>query len=130
MGALDQIVRSGKALERIEISCPGEVALPRLGLRLICRPATQIVNTSTVFTVMPQGTLWLRSRESGDEMRLAGGSKSLKKLFIDRKIPASQRPEIPVLADEQGVLGVYGIGANLDRIPMQLPAVQLAFEKE
>ena len=123
-------VRSGKALERIEISCPGEVALPRLGLRLICRPATQIVNTSTVFTVMPQGTLWLRNRESGDEMRLAGGSKSLKKLFIDRKIPASQRPEIPVLADEQGVLGVYGIGANLDRIPMQLPAVQLAFEKE
>ena len=123
-------VRTADALEQVEIPCPGEVQLPRLGLRLICRPATEMINTKTVFTVAPQGTLWLRSRVSGDEMRLSGGSKSLKKLFIDRKIPASQRPEIPVLADDGGVLGVYGIGANLDRIPMQLPAVQLAFEKE
>ena len=49
-------------------------------------------------------------------MRLSGGTKSLKEIFVDRKIPASQRDQIPVIADSQGVLGVYGIGANLDRI--------------
>ena len=57
----------------------------------------------------------LRSRESGDTMRLPGGSKSLKKLFIDRKIPVQLRRRIPVIADDAGVLGVYGIGANRDR---------------
>jgi tRNA(Ile)-lysidine synthase len=62
-------------------------------------------------------------------MRLPGGTKSLKKLFIDRKIPASQRTEIPVLADEAGVLGVPGIGPNLDRIAEQLPAVQFVFDE-
>ena len=49
-------------------------------------------------------------------MRLKGGTKSLKKLFTDRKIPASQRPYVPVIADERGVLGVWGFGANLDRV--------------
>ena len=54
----------------------------------------------------------------------------MKKLFIDRKIPVSLRPEIPVLADETGVLGIPGIGPNLDRVAEQLPAVQFIFDKE
>jgi tRNA(Ile)-lysidine synthase len=66
---------------------------------------------------------------AGDEMRLPGGTKSLKKLFIDRKIPASQRPMIPVLVDEQGVLAVAGIGPSTDRTVNDLPAVQFSFEK-
>ena len=41
--------------------------------------------------------------------------KSLKKLFIDRKIPAAQRQQIPVVCDDTGVLGVYTIGSNWDR---------------
>jgi hypothetical protein len=54
----------------------------------------------------------------------------LKKLFIDRKIPASMRSKIPVLADERGVLGIPGIGANLDRVAKDLPCVQFVFEKD
>ena len=76
----------------------------------------------------PVGTIEVRSRRSGDEMRLSGGTKSLKKLFIDRKIPASQRASIPVVADDAGVLGVYGIGVNLDRVPAGLPAVRIHVE--
>jgi tRNA(Ile)-lysidine synthase len=60
-------------------------------------------------------------------MRLPGGTKSLKKLYIDRKIPASQRPLVPVLADDTGVLAVYGIGPNRDRISSQGPAMQFVF---
>ena len=57
------------------------------------------------------------------------GSKSLKKLFIDRKIPAAQRLRIPVVRDDAGVLGVYSIGVHQDRAAAQLPAVTIRFEK-
>lgn len=71
----------------------------------------------------------LRPREAGDEIRLPGGRKSLKKLFIDRKIPAALRGNLPVLADERGILGVCSIGANQDRAAAQLPAVTVRFQK-
>ena len=116
-------------LEPMLLPGPGEVVLPQLGLKIICRPAEQIINTADTFTLTVSGPVWLRSRLSGDEMRLPGGTKSLKKIYIDRKIPASQRPIVPVLADEAGVLGVYGIGANQNRIPAELPAVQFVFQK-
>lgn len=107
------------------LSCPGEAFLP--GLRITCEPASEFVNTPDAFTVCPVGEIRLRSRQSGDSMRLSGGSKSLKKLFIDRKIPASQRQRIPVVCDDAGVLGVYTIGANWDRTGGENP-VTIRFE--
>jgi tRNA(Ile)-lysidine synthase len=100
-----------------------------MGLKILCRPAQEIINTEDTFTVAVSGSVWLRSRMQGDEMRLPGGTKSLKKLFIDRKIPASQRLGVPVLADDGGVLAVYGIGVNQNRIPTELPAVQFVFQR-
>ena len=98
------------------------------GFCVTVSPANAVVNSPDTFTVIPAGSLVLRCRQSGDEIRLAGGTKSVKKLFIDRKIPAAQRLQIPVIADEKGVLGVYGIGVNLDRAASALPAVQIRFE--
>lgn len=91
----------------------------------IC-PAAEIVNTPTVFTVHTQGTISLRYRRSGDCIRLSGGTKTLKKLFIDRKIPAAERDRIPIICDEKGILGVYGIGVNLDRAAAELPATRIS----
>ena len=105
-----------------------EDAFPEL--TITCTPATRIINTPTEFTVTSVGTLILRSRESGDTIRLSGGTKSLKKLFIDRKIPAAQRKRIPVLADEHGILGVYGIGVNLDRAAGDLPGYTIRLEQK
>ena len=65
--------------------------------------------------IYPKGSITVRSRLSGDTIRLSGGTKSLKKLFIDRKIPAARRDRIPVICDEAGILAVYGIGINQDR---------------
>ena len=62
--------------------------------------------------IHPDGPVTIRSRLSGDSIRLSGGTKTLKKLFIDRKIPAAERGRIPVLADSRGVLAVYGFGTN------------------
>jgi len=92
-----------------------------------CTSATEIINTATVFTVVPIGKVYIRSRQSGDTIRLPGGTRSLKKLFIDRKIPASQRDQIPILCDDAGILGIPGISVNLDRAAKELPATRIEF---
>ena len=122
-----EAIREREALEKkLLTDC---LELPELGLKITVSPAEGIVNTPDTFTVVPTGTMVLRSRQAGDRIRLAGGSRTLKKLFIDRKIPASCRDTIPVIADEQGILGVYGIGTDLDRLARQLPALTIRFIK-
>ena len=107
------------------VPVPGTVELPGWGLRIQCAEADSLENTDCTFTVQTEGPVLVRSRKPGDTVRLAGGSKSLKKLFIDRKIPAARRERIPVLADETGILGIYSIGVNQDRKAAQLPAVRI-----
>ena len=114
-------------LGEITLPCPGQTEFG--SFRVTCEPAEEIRNTPDTFTVCPSGPLSLRSRKTGDSLRLPGGSRSLKKLFIDRKIPVSQRDVIPVLCDGVGLLGVYSIGVNLDRAADSLPAVTVRFEK-
>lgn len=51
-----------------------------------------------------------RFREEGDKMRVfGGGTKSLKKLLNERKIPVKERAYLPVLALENEVLAVGGV---------------------
>ncbi len=121
-----EVLRLSCPLEEMLLPCPGQIELS--GYRISCRPAEQIVNTQTTFTVQPRGNVILRSRREGDSIRLPGGTKSLKKLFIDRKIPADRRLTIPVLADDEGILGVYSIGVHQDRVASRLPAVTICVE--
>ena len=121
-----EVLDNREAPEEVRLPCPGETMFG--SLRVICAPAEAACNTQDTFTVCPQGTMILRSRKSGDEIRLPGGTKSLKKLFIDRKIPAARRALVPVLCDEAGILGVYSIGVNQDRAATNLPAVTIRFE--
>lgn len=121
------VAAEDSGFEETVLPCPGQAVFG--GFRVVCEPATEIRNTPDTVTVRPAGTLTVRSRKTGDSLRLTGGSRSLKKLFIDRKIPASQRDAIPVLCDEAGILGVYSIGVNLDRAADALPAVTIRFEK-
>ncbi|MDD6200933.1 MAG: tRNA lysidine(34) synthetase TilS [Firmicutes bacterium] len=115
-------------LSSVTLLLPGTAELPELGLRVIAEPAEEIVQTPLTFTVAPVGAVVVRCRQAGDEIRLSGGTKSVKKLFIDRKIPADRRLRIPVLADDAGVLGICGIGVNLDRVPQAPPGIQIRFE--
>ena len=122
-----EVLPQRQPLEETLLPVPGCVELP--GYRVTAEVSQSIHNSEDTFTVCPQGQLTLRSRRSGDGMRLPGGTKSLKKLFIDRKIPAAQREQIPVLCDEQGILGVYGFGTNLDRAADTMPCVTVHIEK-
>ncbi len=111
----------------VELACPGELVWHNV--QISCTPAVEIINTPNCFTVQPCGSLIVRSRETGDTIRLPGGSKSIKKLFIDKKIPANLRDTIPVIADDAGVLAVAGIGADESRRARKLPAFTITIKQ-
>jgi len=56
----------------------------------------------------------IRARQTGDKLRLAfrSGTKSLKKLFIEEKIPAHKRDLVPVLTYQNRAAAVPGIGMD------------------
>ncbi len=117
-----------KPLETVVLSQNGEWTLPDLGIKVITEPAWSLDSRGESFVISPVGNLVMRCRQEGDEIRRPGGTKTLKKLFIDRKIPAQKRLQIPVFGDEKGVLAVYGIGVNLDRVPKSLPAIRITIQ--
>ena len=60
--------------------------------------------------------LRLRSRLIGDRIHLPGGSRSVKKLLIDRKVPVSRRATVPLLIDAGSrVLWVAGVSPAVIR---------------
>lgn len=123
----DSLVRQeqGRSLSTHRLSCPGRTEIPELGAAVVCSFAQDLSETADGFLVQPRGALCLRARQAGDSITLPGGTRTLKKLYIDRRIPASQRPLIPVLADEEGVLAVFGLGAHVGRRALTLPAVRV-----
>lgn len=54
----------------------------------------------------------IRARQAGDSIRLSGRgyTKTLKKLYNEYKIPPEDRETLPVIADDEGVIWIYGIG--------------------
>ena len=54
----------------------------------------------------------LRTRIAGDSIRIKnrGCTKTLNKLFTENGVPVELRDNIPVIADEKGVIWVYGLG--------------------
>ena len=58
------------------------------------------------------GQYVIRVREQGDSIRLKnrGCTKALTKLYNECNIPTEERDVIPVIADEKGVIWIYGIG--------------------
>ena len=65
------------------------------------------------------GKIAVRSRREGDSIKLNDqiGTKTLKKLFIEKRIPARKRNLIPVISDEEGVLGIYKVGTGDRAVP-------------
>lgn len=114
---------SPAAFEPVTLLAGESAVLQPLGLRVCCEwqeNFSEIQNTLSTFavkcdTIGSTTQILFRPRRAHDEMRVSGGRKTLKKLMIDRKIPLDRRRLLPVAADEHGILGVYGIGVNLDR---------------
>lgn len=60
------------------------------------------------------GSVVIRTRKEGDFIRLKnrGCTKTLNKLFTENKINPDIRDSIPVIADDEGVIWVYGMGVS------------------
>ena len=52
--------------------------------------------------------LILRSRRKGDRLVLEQGTKTLKAVLTEWKVPEGDRWKVPILADRRGVLAVLG----------------------
>lgn len=57
-----------------------------------------------------KNTLFLRTREEGDFVQIdsKGGTKKIKSLFINEKIPKEDRDQIPLIADGSHIIWVIG----------------------
>ena len=120
------------------------VEISGAGLKLACKTIVydvyndreqQIFNKSLTSFVFKYddlcGKMAVRPRREGDTIRLFGhnGTKTLKKLFIERRIPMRKRNLIPIIADDNGILAVYGLGRGDRAIPAPGDrAVQITFE--
>ena len=105
---------AASARDAVELRIPGMTQFGRY--RIYCKQGQMDRPKYDRFVVAVSGKAFVRSRQAGDEMRLMGGTKSLKRIFTDKKIPAAERAGIPVIVDDSGVLGVGGVGANLERV--------------
>ena len=98
---------------------PGEsLELPEAGLRVRCDllPGDGEIQKSFNTFVFACGNicdkLTVACRRPGDTIRLEGrsGTRRLKELFIDAKIPREARESVPVIRCGERVLAVYGFG--------------------
>ena len=105
---------------------PGEtLALPEAGLVLragIEENCGGIYSSLTTFffqCAIICGSIVVRRRLPGDSIRLPGRNctKTLKKLLSEARIPEPARDLIPVIADDNGVMAVYGFGADARYAP-------------
>lgn len=57
------------------------------------------------------GSIFVRTRQFGDKIMPKGlnGTKKVKDIFIDRKIPAKFRDTVPLVCDERGIIWIAGI---------------------
>ncbi len=78
-----------------------------------------------------KGGMVVRNRESGDKIKLSGGSKKLKNLFIDLKIPREERCKVPVVVDENEVVcvGNYKMSENYKIDAHTKEVLKITFKK-
>ena len=59
------------------------------------------------------GPLLLRTRQPGDRVRLAAGTRSLQNLLVDAKLPRALRDRWPLLASPEGIAWVVGLRVDM-----------------
>lgn len=75
--------------------------------------------------------LTARTRETGDRLHLPGRTgKTLKKWYIEEKIPRQDRDTLPVLTDSHGLIAAAGLGPQEARIASPgEPAIRFTLTK-
>lgn len=125
-----------KTFPPTQIPLDKAVIIEDIGLKFTVASYTWggIYNSLTYFLIKRdkiKAGIFVRPRKVGDELRLPGGRRSLKRLMIDKKIPASMRERVPVIVSGDGdVLAAAGLGQDVDTLPAEgEPAILIKIEK-
>ena len=72
---------------------------------MVCDGGSALLDAQSV-----QGPLLVRTRRPGDRFHPLGapGERKLKDFLIDRKIPTDDRPGLPLVCDDAGIIWVVG----------------------
>lgn len=128
-GGMEGVIEEGRLIFRKKCAAPAyePYALPLFeGNRTISQTNTEIVmrysqkpiniyKNSILLSIDSakiNGVLQARSRKEGDRIRLRGMSRSIKKMFCDKKISRELRARLPILCDEDGVIAVPMLGVR------------------
>jgi tRNA(Ile)-lysidine synthase len=114
-----EISFEGQSLQPVLLQCPGETTLPELGVAICCTRLaggnplpTDFGLDKVVFDCAAlHFPLHVRRRLPGDVFYPLGapGSRKLKKLLIDLKVPVDKRNCLPLICDEKGILWIAGL---------------------
>lgn len=109
------------------LTVPGVVELPEVGPGCRVR-AHRPIEEGTAFAASPRcavlrtdvaAPLVVRGRRAGDRVQPVGlgGTKKVQDLLVDRKVPAGQRGQVPVVTDASGkVVWVVGHAVAADAV--------------
>jgi tRNA(Ile)-lysidine synthase len=108
-----------------QLNVPGSVFVPEAGVILAARADQSRVRnwtaadeTSAVIQAADvQLPLAVRNRRDGDRFRPLGapGRRKLQDVFVDRKVPRSERDRVPVVVDANGrIVWVAGVAVAHD----------------
>jgi tRNA(Ile)-lysidine synthase len=105
----------------VPLPVPGEAAVPGLGATLVARRASngqapsagQPPDVAVVQAASVTLPLAVRNRRPGDRFRPLGapGRRKVQDVFVDRKVPRSERDRVPIVIDAGGrIVWVAGVG--------------------
>lgn len=81
-----------------------------------------------------KNSLQFRTRKPNDYMKIGVGTKKLKKIFIDDKVPTDKRESTPLIADGSEIVWIIGGRLNVDYYitanTTQVLEIQMANERE
>ena len=87
------------------------IKLPELGIEVSMETSVFADNINKSFTE------YLFKTGDNIKLRETSCTKTLKKLFTEKRIPLAKRASVPIMADDNGVLGVYKIGCDVRGTP-------------
>lgn len=69
------------------------------------------------FSKIDEETIYIRSRKEKDSICInkKAGTKTLKKIMIEKKIPKELREDINIVFDKDGIIAVENIGVDINR---------------
>ncbi|MFV9511714.1 tRNA lysidine(34) synthetase TilS [Tepidibacillus sp. LV47] len=120
-----QFVKESKSIPyNYEIPIPGVVEIPHINKRIRAYVLKERNDPKGIFDVFDydrfqEKKITVRSRKNGDRMQVKGmnGSKKVKDIFIDQKIPKEWRDKQPIIEADGQILWIPGIKqSSLKRI--------------